>query len=280
MDRKIIFDYYLDGTFLDHISIKPFIKKIVTIPYSVRLQSNNGFYIASEENKEERRMFFDLMCQYFMISGGRDILVDHDQFIPFLCYFEKFRPNNYIVNIGLLSTLHLIQKMAQLGDSLQIFIGIDLKTYNYLNTDIYYDCLYSENLEIKKNAFIVIRKYCNLYFLITFLISSNLKRNMDKTYYFEKFLTVLKIISGKFVDNVFINRLLKQSRNFYDNETDIFRMTAFKYAPRYLPITKINEFHKIFNLIKPDNIRDKIYQIHKREENENKIEKRKENDGV
>jgi hypothetical protein len=230
----------------------------------VTLKSTEGFYQGTKENVKERKFFFEMMTPFFITSDGWDMIGNHHSFIPFFAFFEKYRPCTKTSNIGILSSFYLFQRPFLLSKNQNImknFIGFDLDIYNYLERDIYYDYLFPENEEIKEYAFRMIVKYNHLYFLLNFLISSNLTNKMDEMYYFQKYMIVIKIISSTFIPNKFLRNVMKYTSSFFNNETDIYKITAFKYAPRYLPIKNFTEFTQIFEIISPEIIKERLNNV-------------------
>ena len=256
--HKIIYDYYLDNASLDHVCVLLTKKKIKIIPFYITLKSINGFYKCSDDNREEWKEFFTMMQPFFIIHGGIDYITGCDQFVPFFAYIVNCGPKNKILNIGLFSSLRYFQS----GKLLTRFMGFEIETYNYLERDIYEDYIFSDDETIKKYSLICIRKYCNLYFILNFLISSNLVENMDEYYYMTKYMLLLQIIGGNFFANLFLESTITNSYTYFNNEIDIFKMTSFKYAPRMINIKTPQRFPEIFDMISPKMIEEKILKLY------------------
>ena len=256
--EKIIFDYYIKNATLDHVIIRPNKKKIMKIPFYITLKSNKyGIYNNEEKDSNE---FFSMMSPTFIIDGGIDYFTGHNNFIPYFSFVDFYKPKTKIFNVGILSTLSFISMMFK-SNALSKFIGFDINEYDYINSDSYYDYLFSGDGDIKNYALITIRKYCNLSYILNFLISSNLTSNMDYMYYLNKYIILFRIISNNKIQNFFMNSIISNSYTIFNSEENIFKMTALKYAPRYLDIKYPNNFQDIYKIITPNLIEEKINNL-------------------
>ena len=259
-NQKIIFDYYIHDARLDHVLIRPFFKKIIKIPFYLSIKSNNGFYLATSDNIDERRNFFSMMTSTLIMEDGIDCFTGHKQFIPFFAYFEKLRPQSNIACIGIFSTLHFFTRGKNIH-FMEQFMGFSLDQYNYLQRDIFYDYLFDDNVEFKEYSLIAIRKYCYLHFIMNFLISANLTDNMDYLYYVSKYMIMFRLINLEQMQFFFAKKILLNSRSFFENESDIFKMISYKYAPRYVDFRYPDKFTDVYNIISPESIKRRIYEL-------------------
>ena len=68
MEKKFIFDYYLDNGILSHILIRYKYKKIIKIPFIYFLKSNNGICKIDDSNK----IFLSLLNYTCVLEDGFD----------------------------------------------------------------------------------------------------------------------------------------------------------------------------------------------------------------
>lgn len=267
--NNIIFDYYIDNGKLDHFMIKKRTKKVLIIPFYISLYSSMGFYKFVKENRDERDEFFSLMVPFFIMAGGIDCIINKPQIVPYFAFFQTYRPRYDNTNIGIFSTILMFQKNFNM-DILDSFMGFTIGDYDYLKSNIYADYLElftektEETLEIqlkKEYVLIAIRKYCHLIFMINFLVSINPEDERNNEFFYMKYMNLMRILSDGGFPNQFADKIITDSYDKFEKETNIYKLTAYKYIPMYLNCKKKFNYDDIFEHLKIDEIETTIKRI-------------------
>lgn len=258
MSKKLIFDYYLDSAKLEHIVVKCKQKKIVKIPFYFNINSKEGYYLAGENDEEKREEFFSMMAPAMSVTQGFDSITGLKQKFPFFVYFEIYRPICN-TNLGLFSSITLIEKNREIN-ILDKFMGISLDDYDYLNNDIYYD--YHQLDENRKSLITTaIRKYCNLYFIYNFLTAFDSEGEKELEFYYSRYLMLVKIIKFNIFPTFYIENVITKSYEIFNQEDNIYKLTAYKYIPDYLNVKKKFNYQDIFEYLKIEEIELRIKDL-------------------
>ena len=268
MSKRIIFDYYIDNARLDHVCIKNKQKKVLIVPFYIGLYSKDGFYNATTETREERDEFFSMMISLFIMSGGNDCITGLPQYVPYFAFMQNHRPGHNNMNIGIFSTILMFQNMLGVN-VLDKFMGFSTGEFDYIKTNLYDEYLKletslddTEEIEFKKEYLIMsIRKYCNLHFIINLLVSTNSSEEKTNSFYYTKYMNLVRILHTGSYPSLFFDRIINNSFEEFDNETDVWKLTSYKYIPFYLNCKRKINYKEIFEYLSPDSIKEKITKI-------------------
>jgi len=257
--KKIIFDFYHDDAQIYPFFIRYKFKKFVLIPYYYEIKSKNGYHVITKDNKYEIDQFFGHVLGFYVVKDGTDCLTNLKQYIPLFYASNHFYGKNICIN--LFSSFKFMEKIFCFN-VLENFVDIKLSEYNYYNSDIYYDYynIQVSDKELKKfesHNLKCIQKYCFLGYICNFYFNVAILENKVIDFYeiFQVYLKVIIAISSKDPPLFY-----KQGWNFFSQETDIIRLTMYKYAPRLCKGR--NDYDRIFSILNYEDIEANLQKMH------------------
>jgi len=252
--RQIVFDYYLDNASVDYLFVVKKANKIMNIPFYMSPRSFDGYLPVTEENCFQCTQFFCTISRLYVCNDGIDCLTGYKQPIPLFFHLKDVKKT---INIDIFTSFNFFETVYG-AEVLNPLMGFSRSEYDYFHSDIYYDYFNSSNESIKNYAYRSISKYCLLYFMIHYLISKLGNRTKNYLLYFKIYFIVIKIINGK-IKNPKIKEIYDGAKKYFDSETDVIKMTIYKYGPLK---TNFDHFNAVFSSISYSEIESKIKILH------------------